>query len=129
MSAPRVLIGHDHVLVECLFITPTPSTDPVAPVNRDYGVSGKHHDQGRFAVWRWSHVDGEDEYLDILVQLGLDDADTCEVTIYTKNERMIWTLYNAIAHLPEMGSDVKYQNFFPRDIAVYFTDLEEIEEF
>jgi hypothetical protein len=102
-----------------------PFTDLVAPVFRGYGAGGAVREQGLFTCFHWTHLNDEDEYMNILVQLGLDSDDTSEVTIYARNARLVKTKYNAVAQLPEGNQDIKWSNFFPRDIGIYFVDMEE----
>jgi hypothetical protein len=115
---------HNVALVSLSVISPQPRGEPVAPIQRNFAISSIPHDHGKFAVWHWSMLETEAAYLTLLTTLGLHNASYNDVTIYTRNERMVWTRYNARATLPLMGDDVKWQDFFVRGLSVTFTRLE-----
>lgn len=116
--------GHDVLFASLAAIAPQPQGDPAAPVQRAFGISMVPHDQGKFAVWRWTSLASESAYLTVLTTLGLHNADYNDVTIYTRSERMLWTMYNARAIFPQMGTDARWSQYFPRDISVTFQLLE-----
>lgn len=124
MPEYTVGLGWDVADVDMVRIEPQPQGDAVAPVVRNYGLGGGITEQGSFLCYHWSHVEDEVEYLALLAQFGLDDENTKEVTVPGWSERLVWTKYNALAHYPESGQDMKRNNFFPRDVAIYFVDLE-----
>lgn len=122
---PRVAIGHDVVLASTEPIYQTPRNAIARPVERNYGLGGSVHDRGLFVCFHFDMVDGEAVYISILNQFGLLGEDSSEVTVYIFSPRMAPTLYNGIAFLPQAGEDFKLENFFPRNIELYVTDLEE----
>ena len=97
MPEYTVGIGWDVDDGSMVVITPQPFGDAAAPVVRNYGAGGAIHERGLFLCYHWSHVDGEEEYLEILAQFGLDDLDTNEVTVPGWSPRLVWTKYNAVA--------------------------------
>jgi hypothetical protein len=121
---PKVGVGHDIVLGLLDTIMPVPSHQPVAPVQRFYSAGTSVHDQGKFVVFHWDVINDLAEYTNILDLFGLLVNPTSEVTVHVKNERLTYTLYNGTAYLPESGSDLKWSNFFARDINLYVCDLE-----
>lgn len=125
MTTPMVGIGHDIVLGLLNPIIPVPQHGSVGVVERNYGLGNFVHDQGLYVPFYWSHVDGESEYITILNLFGILGDDTSNVTVYVRNRRLQWTLYNGVAYLPEPREDMKWSNFFPRDITLYVCDLEE----
>lgn len=75
----------------------------------------------------WLFTLGEDTvYNAILVQLGLNVADSANVTINTlANDRITFVRYNAIVDLPEPGRDLKWNIVGWKDITFTFRDLVE----
>lgn len=128
MSDYRVAIGHDIAYASMTVFNPQPKGDFVAPVERKYGISGAHHDQGAFLKLHWDFLDDETAYQSLMNVIGILDSTTEEVTVYARNDSMYWRKYNATAHRPEPNVDMKWDNLFPRDINVYFTDLVQIAE-
>lgn len=106
-------------------IVPTPSGGVVMPIERTYSVSGAVNELGLYAVYHWDFIEDEDEYQALLVLFGLHNATTNEVTVYARNHLFVSGRYNGIAHRPEMGQDVKWQNFFPRDLDIYVVNMYE----
>ena len=123
MSTYRVADGHGVALVDLTVIVPQPQGDPVAPVRRESGISGVIHNQGKFAIWRYSHLASVAEYVQVLTYLGLQNADSNDVTIYTRDERFAFTRYNAKAILPQPMVDMRWQEYFPRGIEIHFINL------
>lgn len=122
----RVGIGHDLPLESTDVLIQQPMAGPVEPVERNYGISGKHHDQGAVVAFHFGHVDSPETYQALLGQFDLNDEEYANVTIYARNDRLYWRHYNGVAHRPEMGVDAKWSGFFLRDIYIYITDLIEI---
>lgn len=127
MTDYRVALGHDIPYENLNVIDPQPRGDLAAPVVRNYGIDGSIHQQGLYACWHWDFVESYTQYLAILTYFGLETtADNSNlVTIYTRNERSGYIRYNGIALAPEVGSDIKWENFFLRDLKIYIVDLEE----
>lgn len=124
MPSPLVAWTHGIIFANLDPIIPEPKTTPVSPVQRNFGASGYHHDQARFAILEWDMVESETEYYTLLQQFHLHEDEVAPVTIYLKSERLEWTVYNGLAHLPEANTDMRWDNFFPRKITMMITDLE-----
>lgn len=133
MSEFMILPGHGQALLDLIAIDPQPQGDPVAPVQRSYGVSGQVVQQGSFCVWRYAVLESEEQGQSVLAQIGLFDPDTdeilltCPVTIYTLTEYFGFRRFNATANYPEAGVDLRYE-LWPSAIAMYFTRLEALAE-
>jgi hypothetical protein len=102
-----------------------PQADLVAPVVRDYGAGGEITEQGLFCCYHFSHVDDAETWQAILAQVNLMDNDSYPITFLAKNNRLVLKRYNGVAQIPEANQDVKWSNFFPRDMAIYMVDVEE----
>lgn len=124
MADYKVAVGHDVALISLVKIDPEPTGDPVAPVQRQYSASGKIHEDAEFLRLHWDHIDSPTEYLALLTLFGLHDSHQEEVTIYCRDPRLVWTRYNGLAILPEVGVDAKWSNFFLRDVDMYIVDLQ-----
>lgn len=124
MPAYSVATGHGHVFSETSLIVPEPSGQLIAPVQREYSWTGAVHDRGQWCVLRWDFLETEAAYAALLLQFGLDEETFSPVTVYLRNNRGVFDLYNAIAQLPESGPDVKWSNFFMRDVSMTLTHLE-----
>ncbi len=123
MPLYSVADGYNVALVSLTAVTPQPAGDPVAPVARTTAVSGAIHEQGLFCAWRWSVIKDETAYLALLTQFGLHNAETNEVTIYTRNQRLQWARYNALVTYPEPLADMRWERAFARGITLNFTKL------
>lgn len=123
MSTYKVAVGHV-AAGSVVLVNPQPTGEAAAPVERDYALSGKVHDQGLFVVWRWEMVESEAEYIALIAQFGLNNGDSWPVTIYTPNKRYAYGYFHGTAQLPEPGSDIKRNNYFLNDITIYLTHLQ-----
>lgn len=128
MSIPRVDTGHDVPLVSLDPFVQEPSFGMVMPVVRNYGAGGGIHDMNLYAVFRFDVVESETLYLSILTQMNLHLSNREAVTIYARDERLQWKRYNGYAQLPQPGVDLRWTGFFPREVEVVVSDLEELAE-
>lgn len=126
MAAYKIGIGHDVAAIDMDDIVPQPKGGMVKPIEREYGASGVHHQQALYLDLEFGFSHYESDYQNLLVQFGLNGAETAEVTVQAWNDRMYARRYNGTAHRPQVGEDVKLDNFFLRDIHIFITDLEEI---
>lgn len=122
----KMSTGHGVALVSLTALSPQPKQDPVAPVDREFSVSGTVTDLGYFTCFHYEMLLSESEYLSVLTQWGINLLLSCSVTIYCRDQRMQAKRYNGTVLLPEMGQDAKYDAYFPRNIALYVVDLEEL---
>lgn len=118
-----IAIGHNIAQASLVAIDPQPEAQPVQFVQVSYGLSSVPHFQGGFCIWRWPVLESEDQYLSVLTQGGLHNADYSDVTIYTLNQRMVMARYNARVALPTPGEDVRWDAFSPKGIVFHFTRL------
>lgn len=123
MSTYRLADTHNVALGSLGVLSPQPKGDPVAPVQRNSAVSGAIHDQGKFVVWRWNTLKDEAALLAVLTTHGLHNADSNDVTIYTRSERLVWTRYNATCILPQANTDFRWEFPFLRALEITFIKL------
>lgn len=120
----RVATGHDVALVSLNVINPQPAGGGVMVVQRNIGADGTVHEIGKWARLEWNVLDSATEYLAVLTAFGLHNALTASVTVYIRNEFFAYARYNATATRPQMQSQVRWENFFPRDISIILKELE-----
>lgn len=125
MPLHKVGIGHDVAEVSLSTLTPQPKGDPLAPTVRNYAPGGAFHEQGQYTCHHYDFLEDADQFEDVLNEYGLISDDRQDITFMAYSERMVWTRYNGTAIRPEMGQDVKFTNFFIRDVAIYIVDVEE----
>lgn len=83
--------------------------------------------EGAFFVFVWDFVDSQGfasdvlAYQDALTKCGLASNDTALVTVTGPDKRFNIVRYNATVSLP---TDFRRQNYFLRNLQLYFTDLE-----
>lgn len=95
----------------------------IAPVEVSYSIAPSYHTQGRYCVWHWDFIESPDIYQAFLVEIGLDSQTSAPVTIRTRDEVGDFTVVNATAHRPIPNEDMKWTNYFLRDVNMYFTDI------
>lgn len=115
--------GHDIVLGSLTVLDPQPSTEGVQPTRRTFAASGSVLDEGLFVEFEYSALEDVNAYTGMLTDFGLDDALTNEVTVYVRTEYYEYKRYNGTAVRPEMGRDVRWRQYFPRDAVVLVKDL------
>lgn len=120
----RVATGHGVALVSLNTVSPQPMGRPIRPTQRTQGLSGAIYDLGQHTEWLFEGISNTTQYVTLLTQFGLHAATTANVTIYTRNSRLAYARYNAVAVLPEMGRDADWNNYFLRGITIVLKNLE-----
>lgn len=128
MAPYRVTTGHGNILTDTEFINPEPSGSFPESVEVKYALSGATYHEGSSFILHWDMIETEAEYQAMLEQFGLDVADYADVTVYIRGKRSAFKLYNAVAHLPEPETDIKWSNVFMRNVNLILTHLEETPE-
>ena len=122
----RVADGHDVLVGSTNLIVPQPTANGIEPTRRTFAASDAVYDEGHFIELEWSVVADVTEYIAIVTAFGLFGQPppmTNEVTVYVRNDYFVSTLYNGTAVLPEMGRDIKWRNYFPRDLVILVKNL------
>lgn len=116
--------GHGVALVDLDAIVPQPAGGGVMVVQRNFSASGAVHEIGKFAVLKWNVLESAAEYAALLAQFGLDGTNlTSSVTVYIRNEFFAFARYNATAVRPQMGTDIDWTDYFPRNIRIVLKNL------
>ena len=123
MSDYRIKAGHDAALIDLIVVNPQPKGRPVRGTERTYGLSRAHYDLGLYAEWVFELIADATEYGALLTTLGLGSLNFAPVTVYTLNQRLVYTRYNATIELPQMGADANWDTFL-RNVVFRFTELE-----
>jgi hypothetical protein len=119
----RVGIGHNVALVSLVDIFPQPRSNPAAPTERKYALTGAVYDEGEYMELYWDHFEWETEYTTMLLQFTLTVNKSANVTIYGRDSLFTFRRFNGVAQRPEGIQDVKRSNFFIRDVVMRITHL------
>lgn len=122
MSTYRGATSHGVALGSLTVLSPQPSGGIVRPTRRDFVADGSANDQGLYVELFWSSLRNVAAYTTILTVFGLHSAKSAEVTIYAKDDLLVWTRYNGLAIRPEPGREMSYRSF-PRNITMMIRDL------
>lgn len=120
----RIATGHGVALVSLTVLSPQPAGRPVRATERTHSLSRAVYDLGLYAEWVFPIIPTAAKYSTLLTTLGLASLKFAPVTIYTRNERLVYTRYNAIITLPDLGRDGDWSNVFLRGATFRFTELE-----
>lgn len=124
----RVATGHDVALGSLTVLDPQPSSPGIQPTRRSYAASGQVKDEGPYVRLIWTAVADDAEYRTILNYFGMNGLPltyTNNVTVYVRNELFNYARKNGLAVLPEMGRDVNWRDYFPRDVTIIVKNLED----
>jgi len=123
MSDYRVADGHDVVLGSLSVLDPQPASEGIKPTRRTYGADGTVYDEAKFVELEYSMVESATAYQAILTSFGVNAALTNDVTVYVRDETFASTRQNGTAIRPEIGRDVRWRNYFPRDVMILIRNL------
>lgn len=97
-------------------LVPQPRTDAtVQPVLHSHAVSGTVHEQGAFIVLLYSMFEDAAQLQALYAQLTLTSALQAPGTWWLPDHAFTWRRYNGLVVRPEMGQDIKRDNYFIRD--------------
>src|SRR5690348_281709 len=116
MTNYAVGIGHDVDLGDLNDLDPQPASTGIQVTRRNRAASGTISEDGLYLILEWTLLEDEDEYQSVLEDFDLMDNDFADVTVYARDSRWNWGSYNGTAEYPEQGRDVKWDNFFPRNL-------------
>lgn len=123
MSTYRVADNWDVALESLNDISPQPQSDGIKPTRRTYAANGAVYDEGLYVELQFNVLNNASAYQSLLNQFGIQSATTNEVTVYVRDATFAWVRMNGLAVRPEMGRDVRWNRFFPRDITILVRDL------
>ena len=123
MSTYKVGDGHDIALESLTDVSPQPSSLGIQSTRRTYAASGAVYDEGSFVELNFGVIDTAVNYQLLLDQFGIEGELTNEVTVYVRSKIFTWVRMNGTAVQPEIGRDVRWDRFFPRNVTILIKDL------
>lgn len=123
MSTYRVKDGWNEALEDLVVISPQPTSEGIKPTRRTYAANGAVYDEGLYVELQFNVLNNASAYQSLLNQFGIQSSTTNEVTVYVRDATFAWVRMNGLAVRPEMGRDVRWNRFFPRDITILVRDL------
>jgi len=124
MTTYKVADGHDIALVSLNEITPQPASDGIKATRRIQSANGTVIDEGKFIELQFNIMNNVTAYQALLTAFGVNSALTNDVTVYVRNETFAWVRMNGTAVRPEVGNDVQWRRYFPRNITILVKNLE-----
>lgn len=124
-STYKVALGHDVASLDLDLVDPQPTSDGIQVTRRTFSGNGTVYDQGRYIELRWSVIEDEAEYNDLLQQFGIDGGDlTADVTISVPDDDYQYNRFNGIAVRPQLGQDARRRDYFIREMVIVVRNLE-----
>lgn len=123
MSTYRVKDGWNEALMDLAVVSPQPTSEGIKATRRTFSANGEVFDEGKYVELRFNIVNGATAYQALLNQFGVQSTTTNEVTVYVRDETFSWVRMNGTAVRPEPGRDVRWNNYYPRDVTILVKDL------
>lgn len=119
-------VGHDVADENLNTLVPQPHIPTVMPGRTIYSAGGDPYQDIHHVEFRWAVLEDDAAYRNLLVQFGLSNAETAEVTVRARDDSWNEWRVNGTAYRPIMGRDITWRDFFPRRLVILVRDLEEI---
>lgn len=124
MSLYQVATGFNVALVDLNTLSPQPSSIGIQVTRRTFGSDGTPFEEGKYVELLWNVLNSPTEYQAILTAFGLSDTTLVSaVTVYVRNSIFDWVRLNGYAIRPDPGKEVRWANFFPRDVTILVREL------
>lgn len=123
MTTYKVADGSDVALGSLSDVSPQPKSTGIQPTRRTYSADGSVYDEAKYVELQFSAIDSVTTYQSVLSQFGIQSALTNAVTVYVRDETFAWVRMNGTAVRPEPGRDVRWDNYFPRNVTILVKDL------
>lgn len=121
-----VAIGHDQDAGSLVALDPQPASVGSVPGRRTYPAGGGYYEDLHVMELKWNVLEDGDLYRNLLVQLGLNEADTAEVTLQGRDDNFLaWTV-NAVVYRPEHGRELDWSIPFAQRLTILARDLSEV---
>ncbi len=124
LSAYMVADGHDVAEESLNLVDPQPRSEGIKPTRRTFGADGTVYDEGRYVELEFSMLPDVTTYQAVLTAFGINSALTNDVTVAIRDETFSFVRMNGTAVRPEPGRDVRWREYFPRDVVILIRDLE-----
>jgi len=123
MTTYRAALTHNVVLGSLVVIEPQPRTVGYQHGRRSFAASGIVVDELPHVELQWDMIETVAQYQALLAQFGLTTASTANVSVYVQDERYNWIIRNAVAVLPQIGTDGERSNYFFRNFVIILKDI------
>lgn len=123
MSTYKVADGSDVALESLNDLSRQPTSDGIKSTRRTYSANSSVYDEAKYVELRFSAIDSVTVYQTLLGEFGVQSALTNAVTVYVRDETFAWVRMNGTAVRPEPGRDVRWDNYFPRNVTILVKDL------
>lgn len=120
----RVATGSNVALVNLTVLDPQPSSTGIRATRRTYSADGSALDEGRYVELEFDFVESASAYASLLALFGVQNDLTADVTVYVRDETYTAVRMNGIACRPEVGRDITWDRFFPRNLKMLIKNLE-----
>lgn len=125
MSTYKVKTGSDQALIDLVDVSPQPTSPGIKPTRRTYAADSSVYDEARYVELEFSNVGNVTNYQALLTQFGLSASVLdAAVTVYVRDETFAWVRMNGRAVRPEIGREVQWRRYFPRNVTILVKDLE-----
>lgn len=124
----RIATGHDIALNSLNVFSPQPMAEGIRATRRTHAASGDVYDEAKYVELVWTVVETPTELDTILDYFGMGGVPILhqnDVTVYVRNELYIYTRYNGVAVFPQLGRDLRWKSYFPRNLTMLIKNLVE----
>jgi hypothetical protein len=123
MTTYRVAVGADVALGSLADMTPQPRSTGIQYTRRTYAADDSVYEEGPFVELEWDYIESPTAYVTLLTQFSLHDSLTNIVTVYVRNDQFTFVRMNGKAVRPEMGRELRWDKFFPRNLTILVKNL------
>lgn len=118
----QVADGHDNEggLAD---INPQPKCEGIQVTRRTRNPDKTLTDEAPYVEFIFNMVPDVAAYQSILTQFGVISATTNDVTIKVRDQTFAAANKNGTAEQPQIGPDVRWNNYFPRNVKLLVRDL------
>lgn len=120
-----VSLGHDQPDAGLTPLNPQPTSVGVVPGRRIYAASGALYEDTHHVELVWRVLEDGADYQALLVQLGLNAADTNNVTLRIRDDNFLAWRVNATVYRPEHGRELSW-NIFARNLTILARNISEV---
>jgi hypothetical protein len=124
MTKYKVKTGLNQALLDLVDIAPQCRSGGIHVTERTYAADGSVYEQGRFVELIFDLMQGSTSFAALLTQFGLSSVLFANVTVYVRDSSFAWVRLNGVAVRPEIGQDVRWEQFFPRNVTILVKNLE-----
>ena len=121
-----VALGHDVAEASLTPLNPQPGSVGSIPGRRIYAAGGGYYEDLHVMELKWDVLEDGEDYRSLLVQLGLNEADTAEITLQGRDDNFLAWVVNAVVYRPEHGRELGWATPFAQRLTILARDLAEV---